>query len=81
MLQTWAAEKGNRGHARRRYSAAQTSMTTLGRGGPRSGPVAAAKAQRSGHLTTGVGLHVVGALTRIVLLPGNTPTFSFPGPT
>jgi len=31
MLEVWVAEPGNRGHARRRYSAAQASCTVAGR--------------------------------------------------
>ena len=31
QLETWAAEPGNRGHARRRYSAAQAYCTESGR--------------------------------------------------
>ena len=31
VLEVWPAEKGNRGHARRRFSAAQASCTASGR--------------------------------------------------
>jgi hypothetical protein len=31
VLEVWPAERGNRGHARRRYAAAQASCTAAGR--------------------------------------------------